>query len=205
MDMDYSPFDLTHQNNSTESKIIASFERISQAFRVLLWNESKEHALTPLQVQVLIFVLFQDHEKCRVSYLANEFNMTRATISDTVKSLAEKDLISKETDLMDTRSYVIRLTDKGKQVARQTALFTKELKIPLDKLSVGDKENLLLSLISIIHHLTQSGVITIQRMCFTCIYYKDNHPGARHYCGLLEQKLENSELRVDCPDHVRAT
>jgi DNA-binding MarR family transcriptional regulator len=203
--MDFSPFDLTHQNNSTESKIIASFERISQAFRVLLWNESKEHALTPLQVQVLIFVLFQDPEKCRVSYLANEFNMTRATISDTVKSLAEKDLISKESDLMDTRSYVIQLTDKGKQVARQTALFTKELKTPLDKLSVEEKENLLLSLINIIHHLTKSGVITIQRMCFTCVYYRENHSGARHYCKLLEQKLENSELRVDCQEHVRAS
>ena len=40
--MKKSAFDLEHQNLSIESKIVASLERVSQAFRVLLWNESKE-------------------------------------------------------------------------------------------------------------------------------------------------------------------
>jgi hypothetical protein len=40
--MKKSAFDLEHQKSSIESKIVASLERVSQAFRVLLWNESKE-------------------------------------------------------------------------------------------------------------------------------------------------------------------
>ena len=82
--MKKSVFDLDHQNASVESRIVASLERVSQAFRVLLWNESKEFSLSPIQIQVLIFLLHHSDEKRKVSYLADEFNMTKATISDTV-------------------------------------------------------------------------------------------------------------------------
>jgi len=61
--MHQSDFNLIHQNQNTESKIVASLERIAQAFRVLLWQESKEFALMPIQVQVLIFLLHHSGEK----------------------------------------------------------------------------------------------------------------------------------------------
>jgi DNA-binding MarR family transcriptional regulator len=199
--MENSPFNLTHQNNSIESKIIAALERVSQAFRVLLWEESKEHALSPIQVQVLIFVLFQNQEKCRVSYLADEFNMTRATMSDTVKALANKGLITKSYDPVDHRSYTIHLTETGKVLAEKTSVFTHQIIAPVEKLHADEKENLLLSLISIIHNLNKSGIITIQRMCFTCVHYLNNDAGKTHFCKLLNIKLEPKELRVDCPEH----
>jgi DNA-binding MarR family transcriptional regulator len=199
--MNISDFDINHQNNSTESKIVASLERISQAFRVLLWQESKEFSLSPIQVQVLIFLLHHSEEKRKVGYLADEFNMTKATISDTVKSLEQKGLITKEPETKDTRSYIIQLTTKGTEIARKNSVFTQEIRTPIDKLSMEDKENLLLSLLNIIRHLNITGVITIQRMCMTCSHYQ-NTDGAQHYCKLLNQKLSTSDLRIDCPEHV---
>jgi len=187
-----------------ESKIIASLERISQAFRVLLWNESKEYSLSPIQVQVLIFLLYHSEEKRKVSYLATEFNMTRATISDTVKALDQKGLITKEHDPYDTRSYVIHLSEKGERIAEETSLFTQELQVPIEQLNANDKENLLLSLIGVIRHLNKAGIITLQRMCFTCAHYRPDHQGATHFCQLLNQPLGGSELRVDCPEHLPA-
>ena len=148
-----SDFELNHQNLHIESRIVASLERIAQAFRVLLWQQSKEHSLSPIQIQVLIFLLYHSADKRKVSYLANEFNMTKATISDTVKTLEEKALISKEYEQHDSRSYIIHLTKEGKTIAKQTALFTNEIRTPIDKLHQGDKENFLLSLLDIIRHL----------------------------------------------------
>lgn len=200
--MSNSDFNLTHQNKSTESKIVALLERIAQAFRVLLWQESKENSLTPIQVQVLIFLRFHSEEKCKVSYLANEFNMTKATISDTIKTLEQKLLITKEFEQQDTRSYIIHLTPKGKELADKTSLFSKEINKPIDKLNPVDKENLLLNLLNIIRHLNQSGVITIQRMCLTCQYYDYSEPGQKHFCKLLNQNLKATELRIDCPEHL---
>lgn len=199
--MNKSDFDLNHQNQSTESKIVASLERISQAFRVLLWRESKEFSLTPIQVQVLIFLLHHSDDKRKVSYLADEFNMTKATISDTVKALEKKQLIKKETEPNDSRSYTIHLTAKGLETARQNSFFTEQIRTPIDKLNANDKENLLLSLLNIIRHLNKTGVITIQRMCLTCRHYQSGTDGSEHFCKLLNQPLHNSELRVDCPEH----
>ncbi|HRP91857.1 MAG: winged helix-turn-helix transcriptional regulator [Ignavibacteriaceae bacterium] len=199
--MKNSDFNLIHQNKSIESKIIASLERISQAFRVLLWNESKEHSLSPIQIQVLIFLLYHSEEKCKVTYLANEFNMTKATISEAIKTLEEKKLIKKTYEVNDTRSYIIKLTQGGRAIAKQTSLFTEQLQAPIDKLHPEDKENLLLNLIGIIQHLNNSGVITIQRMCLSCIYYKTSDNAEQHFCTLLNQELTPTELRVDCPDY----
>ncbi len=198
-----SDFDLNYQNQNTESKIVASLERISQAFRVLLWQESKEHSLSPIQVQVLVFLLHHSEEKRKVSYLADEFNMTKATISDTIKTLEQKELISKEFEPQDTRSYVISLTEKGKDIASKTSLFTKEIRTPIDKMETEDKENLLLNLMEIIRYLNKSGVITIQRMCMTCSFYKASDNGNTHFCTLLNQKLNVNDLRIDCPEHER--
>jgi DNA-binding MarR family transcriptional regulator len=199
--MKMSTFDLEHQNFSIESKIVASLERVSQAFRVLLWNESKEFSLSPIQVQVLIFLLHHSDQKRKVSYLADEFNMTKATISDTIKTLEQKLLIKKAYEQHDTRSYIISLTKKGSDIAEQTSLFAKQIQIPIDKLQSTDKENLLLSLFDIIHHLNKSGIITIQRMCFTCHFYKSDKKGKEHFCRLLNTKLANTELRIDCAEH----
>lgn len=199
--MKKSAFDITHQNSNIESKIVAALERISQAFRVLLWNESKEFALSPIQVQVLIFLLYHSDEKRKVSYLAEEFNMTKATVSDTIKTLQQKLLIKKEYEPHDTRSYIIHLTKKGRDIAEQTSMFAKQIQVPIDKLHSTDKENLILSLFDIIHHLNKSGIITIQRMCFTCHFYEARKNGQEHFCGLLNTKLSDNELRIDCAEH----
>ncbi len=203
--MKKSDFDLLHQSSSVESKIVASLERISQAFRVLLWQESKEFSLSPIQVQVLIFLLHHSDEKRKVGYLADEFNMTKATISDTIKTLEQKELIAKEYEPHDTRSYIIHLTESGKTIAAKTSFFSKEIRNPIDKLQPGDKENMLLSLLDIIRHLNQSGVITIQRMCMSCSYYQQSEKGRSHFCKLLNQKLHISDLRIDCTEHEMKT
>lgn len=199
--MDKSPFNLDNQNSNTDSRIVAALERISQAFRIMLWKESKEFSLTPIQIQTLIFLLNHSEEKRTITYLAREFNITKATVSDTIKTLSQKELITKEYQQEDTRSYTISLTRKGHEIATKTSLFTKELFTPLKKLGTYEKENFLLNLIEIIHHLRKAGIINLQRMCFTCLHYRPNHSKGKHFCNLLNIKLGTTDLRIDCPEH----
>ncbi len=194
-----SSFNLTEQNQKVESRVVVALERVSEAFRVLLWNESKEYSLSPIQIQVLIFIYFHTSEKCKVGYLADEFNMTKATISDSVRVLLSKDLITKETDPADTRSYSLALTSAGKAIAKKTSLFASSIEQPLEKLTTEQKTIMLNGLLRLIHDLNKSGIITIQRMCFTCSNYQVDK--GVHYCNLLKSRLAAHELRVDCPDH----
>ncbi|MCL8006030.1 MarR family winged helix-turn-helix transcriptional regulator [Gelidibacter japonicus] len=197
--MKHSSFSLDVQNQKIEHKIVVALERISAAFRVLLWNESKENSLSPIQIQILIFIHFHSLEKCKVGYLADEFNMTKATISDSVKVLLAKELVFKITDASDARSYSIVLTSEGEKIAKKASLFTSSIEQPLEKLTEEQKAVMLNGLLRLIYDLNKSGVITIQRMCFTCAYYKSD--GGIHYCKLLNKKLTETEIRVDCPEH----
>ncbi|MFA3783540.1 MarR family winged helix-turn-helix transcriptional regulator [Melioribacteraceae bacterium 4301-Me] len=196
-----SPFHLEQQNISIDSRIVASLERISEAFRVLFWNESKKWGLSPIQLQILIFICTHSNEKCNITYLAKEFNMTKATISDAVKSLEEKSLIKRKINPNDYRSHSIELTTEGKKTVSKASYFANELEKSISSLNTNDKENLLLSLIDIIYNLTAAGVITVQRMCLTCIHYSKDEKSGEHFCKLLNKKLKNSELRIDCPEH----
>lgn len=197
--MKNSSFNITEQNQKIESRIVVALERISEAFRVLLWNESKTYALSPIQIQILIFLHFHTLEKCKVSYLAEEFNMTKATISDSVKVLLAKDLVNKETDSSDTRSYSLTLTAEGKKIAKKASFFASSIEQPIESLTQEQKTIMLNGLLKLIYDLNQSGIITIQRMCFTCANYQFD--GNHHYCKLLKSQLAESELRLDCPEH----
>ncbi|MBN8789891.1 MAG: winged helix-turn-helix transcriptional regulator [Terrimonas sp.] len=194
-----SSFNPERQENKIEGKIVVALERISEAFRVLLWNESKSNALSPIQVQILIFLLFHSGEKCKVSYLAAEFNMTKATISDSVKVLFLKKLIKKTGDELDTRSFTISLTAEGKKIAEQASSFTASIEKPIGRLSDEQKKAMLDGLLKLIYELNRAGVITIQRMCFTCANYQFDK--GTHYCKLLQTTLAGGRLRIDCPEH----
>lgn len=197
-----SSFNLNEQENKIESKIVVALERISAAFRVLLWNEGKENALSPIQVQLLIFLLFHSQDKCKVGYLADEFNMTKATISDSVKTLLQKELVTKIPDYQDTRSFMISLTPNGREIAQKSSLLTSHIEKPLDKLTTSQKEIMLNGLLRLIHDLNRAGIITLQRMCFTCNHYRFEN--GTHYCRLLQSNLQEKDIRIDCPEHQLA-
>lgn len=197
-----SPFDLNTQNKNVDSRIVAAFERIGQAFKTLLWNESKQHALSPIQIQILIFLLNHDPNKRTVSYLATEFNMTKPTISDAVKTLEQKDFVEKDYSPSDGRSYTIHLSPSGQGLAVQTSAFAQALLQPIERLDGMAKDSLLDSLFKIIDHLHDMEIISVQRMCLTCAHYESTQEAPGHFCTLLRKKLKATELRLDCPEHV---
>lgn len=195
-----------HYNSiNTASKIVVAFERIAEAFRVMLWESSKRTGLSPLQIQILTFLSFHPPLQRKISYLAQEFNMTKPTVSDAIKSLEEKGLISKETEPQDTRSYTIHLTPKGIDLAVETSAFARKFNDALGGMPPIEQEFLLEHLLSIIHSFHREGILTMQRTCFTCSFHKP-HPMSSNlkdhsYCRLLDQSLHASDIRLDCPHH----
>ena len=116
-----SIFNPEEQENNLSGKIVAGLERISQAFKVLLWNKAKQLGLSPIQIQILIFIAYHKNEYCNVSFLAQEFNVTKPTISDAVRALNKKNLIVKDHSSADNRSYSIFLSEQGKVVVAENS------------------------------------------------------------------------------------
>ena len=88
--MNDSVFNLDQQNSSVDAKIVVGLERLGEVFRTLLWQQSRDTGLSPIQIQVLLFLTFHGPEKRKIGYLAAEFNLTKPTISDAVKVLVQK-------------------------------------------------------------------------------------------------------------------
>jgi DNA-binding MarR family transcriptional regulator len=197
-----SVFNLKHQNTHLDNKIVAGLERLSQVFRVLLWEKAKVHGLSPIQIQLLIFIQHHTIDKSTVSYLAQEFNVTKPTISDAIKVLEQKKMIKKQGDESDTRSYNIRLTSAGKNIVSEAEHFVNPIAEVIAGISQPEKLVLWENIAKLISQLHQSGTINVQRTCYYCKHFsaKSRTP----YCKLLEQKLLPTDIRIDCAEFEAA-
>lgn len=197
-------FDTTRQVSEVDNKIIVALERLAEAFRVLLWNETKQYGLSPIQIQLLIFIMTHPSSQCKISYLSQEFNMTKPTISDAIKILEQKKMLKREQEINDSRSFTFQLTPEGKRVTEKISLFANPLRRPLQEFTGEEKNNLLAGLLHLIYNLHQENIIAVQRMCFTCRHYKAGRKKNKHYCKLLQMELQKADLRIDCPEHEYA-
>ena len=194
-----SVFDPVHQHNDIKSKIVIGLERVSEVFRVLLWEHSKVIGLSPIQIQILIFINHHREELCNVSHLAKEFNLTKPTISDAIRILNQKKLIDKHISPTDKRAYSISLTSEGKEIVDQTESFANPIKNLLGKLDNNELENLFGSLGKLIYELNRKGLLTVQRTCYGCKFYEKKQKG--HYCHFMQKALLNKEIRLDCSEY----
>lgn len=191
-----SVFNLKQQQDDLSSKIVAGLERVSQAFKVLLWEKAKQFGLSPIQIQILVFVAHHKSEFNNVSFLAQEFNVTKPTISDAVRVLDKKALIIKDCSSSDNRSYTIALSVLGKDIVAQTEHFANPMATYLETVDENDKEALFRTLTKLIYQLNQDGVLTVQRTCYACKFYQKTN--SDHYCHLLEKQLKHADIRLDC-------
>ncbi len=193
-----SIFNLPHQNEDLTSKIVVGLERIAETFRSLLWDHAKEIGLSPIQIQSLIYIAHHDISQATISLLASEFQVTKATMSDAIKRLVEKDFLRKIPSLSDKRTYTLKLTTSGKSIVKRTEHFANPLKDVVNRLGPNQQQEFYKAIYSVIHGAQKHGLINAQRMCFNCRFYRRKQN--RHYCQYLKSMLATNEIRIDCPE-----
>jgi DNA-binding MarR family transcriptional regulator len=202
-----SVFDPSGQHDNVDARIVATLERLSQVFRVRLREEARQRNLSPIQAQLLIYLLHHDVELRRVSQLAREFDLTQATVSDAVASLETKGFVRREQWPDDRRVMTLRLTAGGEKLASPLSNWADPIREHLERFSPVEREAVMRFLMELTGSLQRSGLITVARMCVTCRFFRrDVRPGeaSPHHCGLLDVPLGGPNLRVDCPEHEAA-
>ncbi len=189
-------FDLFQQNTDLDRKIVAGLERLSQVFRQLLWDQAKEYQLSPIQIQILIFIRYHGPEYNNVSNLAREFGVTKPTVSDAVKTLEQKNLLLKIGDPGDSRRSSLQLTQRGEDIALKSAQYADPFTGWLEGITPEEKENLWKQIAGLILSFNRAGIISVQRTCYNCRYYE----AGAHYCSLLDTQLLLKDIRIDCPE-----
>lgn len=193
-----STFNPEHQATNTASKVVAALERLSEAFRVMLWQEAKQYGISPIQVQILTYLLHYPEKLKTVTHLAAHFNMTKATISDAIKTIESKGFVRRKEDKEDSRSHTLHLTREGKVVARRVERFAEPMQDSVEVMPAEKQAGMLEQLLGLIQDLNRNLIITPQRMCYNCRFYEKK--GKLHYCHLVNAMLKSADLRVDCPE-----
>lgn len=180
-----------------ETKILSGLERLSEVIKSLLWEKAKTHGISPIQIQILLFVCNHHIDICNVSHLAKEFNVTKATISDATKILVKKKYLTKDFSPIDNRRYNLVITTEGNELVNDLSEYATPLLEELEKLRGPELIGLFETITKLIYQLNQSNIIKVQRTCFKCKYYTGNKK-SQHFCNLLNSTLKNHELRLDC-------
>lgn len=88
-------------------------------FRLIIKdNDKKNFELipTPTQMEILEYVLEHNSENIYQKDLENVLNLRRATVSGVLQTMEKNNLIERITDSIDTRTKIIILTEKSKEV-----------------------------------------------------------------------------------------
>ena len=85
-------------------------------FRQLLWQKSSPLDLTYAQSQVLFYV--DEHPGCHMGDVAKAFSVTLPAVTHIVDRLEEKQFVQRAADVADRRAYVLELTRRGVEIAR---------------------------------------------------------------------------------------
>jgi DNA-binding MarR family transcriptional regulator len=200
-------FDPSSQHGDVDKKIVAALERLSQAYRVLLQVEAQGRRLSPIQARFLVHLLHHGNELGRVGRLAEEFGLSRATVSDATRTLEAKGLLRRKPWSRDGRVATLRLTPAGNEVAVGLSGWADVVEEQLRSFAPEEKEAVMRFLMRLISALQTEGVITVARMCVSCRFFRpDAHPrsASPHHCALLDLPLSGADLRTDCPEHEPA-
>lgn len=186
-------------DKSLVHKVEQGLERVSEVFKVLLWQQAKLHKVSPIQISLLLFVKEHDAKLCSVSNLANEFNITRATVSDAVSSLHKKGFLERIPDPVDNRQHSLSITAEGSRLIKEIGSYKEPLSNALGKVHAEKLTEVYSTLTDIIHQLNNAEILKVQRMCYSCEFFTNDEDGT--YCNLLKSPLKPSDIRLDCPEH----
>jgi DNA-binding MarR family transcriptional regulator len=184
-----------------DAKLVAALERVGQALRVQMWDEAKQHGLSPTQLQVLLRLSTDPPARRRIGVLAGELDITHPTVSDAVAVLRRKGLVDRDPA---NRRATLSLSARGRALADRLAGWDERTRGQLAHLPVADKDATLRVLLDLIAGLQRTGAITVARMCMTCRFFRrDAHPGTirPHHCALVDAPMGAGELRIDCAEH----
>lgn len=193
---------MSDQPNNININIALSLEKLNQVQRVLLWDIAKKENLSPIQIQFLVFLNKHSEDKRRVSVLAEEFDLTKATVSEAVSNLVEKGLLIKDRIKEDKRSYVLDFTSKGLKLVRKLMSWQDILITHIEKIPYEQKQKVNSFLIELIVSLFNDKIISIARMCSTCENLQMNSSNNSYRCALTGRSFTDNEINIDCIHYI---
>ena len=175
---------------------LAKLERLAR----LLRQSGHAKGLNPVQWEALRYL-----NRCNVlshspGAMAKYLGSTKGTVSQTIKALEKKALLTKLVDPKDSRGVALYLTDAGKALLADDDL--NVVKADIAELSDKTRRRFDRALDSLLeqarlrHGEPQFGT------CLSCRYYREASSGLAAHCMKVNAAVTPHETTLICVEHV---
>lgn len=204
--MSNSPFNPQHRKESLSGQITVALYRISQAINHILRERATADALSPTQLQTLLFLRFARPGVKTIGGLAQRLGSTYATASGVVDALESKRLVNRQPQQSDRRTTTLTLTESGRQQAAELDHLLDEIEQAIIELPATEQVALQHATQAIVRRLQQAGHVHVYEMCWGCQFFRRNahpeNPAGPHHCAYVNAPLSEPDTYTECPDFV---
>jgi DNA-binding MarR family transcriptional regulator len=186
------------------SRIATGLHKIGLAMKQQAWQQANEEGLSATQGQIL--AALATHGALTGSELSRRLGVTLPTISDSVRVLVEKKLLTKSPDPRHPRASLLTPTQKGAQLGARARSWPEFMAAAVADLTAEEQRGFFSGVVKMIRTLQEQGLIPLGGMCVTCAHFRPNvRPGpSPHHCALVDAPLATEQVRLDCPEHELA-
>ena len=173
-------------------------ERLGNLVRADVRAVCHECGVRPGQLEVLRF-LTQCNRYSDTPQAVTEFlGLTKGTVSQTIKVLEHKGLLSKKDDVADKRLVHLKPTVKGRRLVERTVP-AKSLVSGLQHLAGSESKTVEKVLRDLLQSIQKANGYKTFAPCHTC-RFNQQHDG-RYFCGLTQEPLMDREVVLICREH----
>ncbi|MDO5388444.1 MAG: winged helix DNA-binding protein [Clostridia bacterium] len=125
--------------------ITALLYRVAHKCMVMQSEKLKVYSVSPQQAVVLGTIIFiGKNNSVNQKAISREMHVKESSVSSIVKTMVKNGFISKEQSKDDARNYIIKLTDKGREIAYILKSLAEQVEEEIyERLSNDEKENLI--------------------------------------------------------------
>ena len=180
--------------SKTQERISDLLDRISRLNQSQFW----EDGLNPAQAAALRYLVAANRFSRAPSHVADYLGATRGTVSQSLKTLDGKGLITQIRSTSDKRRARYDVTPTGHALVQGDTQIDKAI-VQLDK---NDQAHLAKLLSNVLHMTLRARGGKSFGICKNCKHHgsKANRP----YCRLLDVELADQEIDQICHEHEAA-
>lgn len=173
-------------------------ERLGNLVRADVRAVCNESGVRPVQLEVLRF-LTQCNRYSDTPQAVTEFlGLTKGTVSQTIKVLEQKDLLSKQDDVTDKRLVHLKPTPKGRRLVERTVP-AKSLVSGLQQLAGPKSKAVEKVLRDLLQTIQKANGYKTFAPCHSCRF--NLRRDGRYFCGLTQEPLKDREVVLICREH----
>jgi DNA-binding MarR family transcriptional regulator len=194
------------ENNNLDVGIFNALRKISQIVRIILWDISKEISLSPIQIQFIYYINGKKNRVSTVSEIASEFDLKKATVTESINNLVQKGVIEKIRSDQDKRVFYLNLTKKSESILDS---INKRKSMFISNIGGLDKDNKVKTftfLTKLLEKFFQDELIQKAVMCPTCLNYNEiDDLDDSYICKKSNSRRSLTEIKWNCENYIPVT